>query len=131
MITFGERLGIRRRGESRHFDLFTQQGRQALGIPSALEKTEIAAWFHARAPERLNREIVGVAADAADGDLLPLNILRPLDISPRKDALRHDVFHAAYKDQVGGSLDIGADVTHPTGQGHLRIAAQHRRGHHS
>src|SRR3989338_8435942 len=124
-------LGVRRSGHSGHLDIFAQQSREAFRITAALDKAKIPARLHAEAPERLNGKIVGVAADAAYGDLLAPEVFGLLPGSSRHDALRHDVFYAADEDQVRGALNVGADIADPAGQGHLGVAAKHCRSDHA
>src|SRR3989338_5800396 len=131
MVALCNGLGVRRSGHSGHLDIFAQQSREAFRITAALDKAKIPARLHAEAPERLNGKIVGVAADAAYGDLLALEIFGLLQVSSRHDALGHDVFYAAYEDEVRGALNVGANVSYSAGQGHFRVTAQHGGSDHA
>ena len=67
---------------------------------------------------------MGVTAEAADSDLLALEILRALDVGLAHDAVGQEVFHAADEDQIVGALHDGAHVADRAGDADLGVAAE-------
>ena len=104
------------------------QGREGFRIAAGLQKTVVAVGLHVVPAQRLNGEIMRVAADAADADPFALQILRLFDIAAGDQGLGHDIFHPADENHIGGALHIGRDIADAAGHGHLGIAAEQRRG---
>ena len=86
------------------------------------------AGIHAEFFERLNREIMGVAAESADGDLFAFEILGPFDIRLAENAVRQKVFYAADENQVGEALNVGAHIADRACDADLCVAVQRGGG---
>ncbi len=65
---------------------------------------------HAKTLQRLDREVMRVAAESPHADFFASKILRPLDLGLAENTVRQKVFYAADKNQVSEPLNKGADV---------------------
>ena len=64
-----------------------------------------------------------VAAEPEHPEPLPLEILRPLDLRARDDAVRENVFVGADKNKILNPLKVGAHDADAAGETDFRVAA--------
>ena len=120
----GQSFGVGRRSQRGRFDIAGHQRCQRLRIAAALHKAKIPIRFQTVTAQRLDREIMSVAADAADRDPFPFEILGSFESSARDQTLGHDIFYPADENHIGGTADVGDDVADTAGQSHLSITAE-------
>ena len=124
MITLSEGHGIRWRGETRNIDSSADQRGERLRIAARLDKTKIASGLHIEAAHRLDAEIMRIAPDPADADLLAFDVFRFFYIAAGDQRLGHGVFDATDEHHVRRALHVSAHVTDASGERHICIAAQ-------
>src|ERR671922_2629376 len=78
-------------------------------------------------PQSLNREVMGIAADARDADPFSFQLLRPFDIGFGDDAMGQQAFDPAYKHRVSVSLHERPANARRTDLSDFAIAGKNRR----
>src|SRR6266550_2301714 len=91
------RRRVARRYQSRRVEVTAQQRRKRLWSAAGLDGLNVLARVHAEPLQRLDDEVMRVAAESSDADFLTLEIFGALNIRLAKQAVSQDVFDTSDK----------------------------------